>query len=105
MKMVEDGASKIERSIEEGLLDVGILLWPVDQAVFDSFPIVRDQLKVVMHPAHRLADRERIELAELELERFIFFLTAISPCMTGSRTHAVRRASFPASYPKAPSGI
>ncbi len=33
------------------------------------------------------------------------FLTAISPCMTGSRTHAVRRASFPASYPKAPSGI
>ncbi|MED4599799.1 LysR family transcriptional regulator [Paenibacillus validus] len=73
MKMVEDGASKIERSIEEGLLDVGILLWPVDQAVFDSFPIVRDQLKVVMHPAHRLADRERIELAELELERFIFF--------------------------------
>lgn len=73
MKMVEDGARKIEESIEEGLLDAGILLLPVNQAVFDWFPIFNDRLKVVMHPAHPLADREQIELAELEQERFILF--------------------------------
>ncbi|MGE5702603.1 MAG: LysR family transcriptional regulator [Clostridia bacterium] len=73
IEMVEDGAKKIEESIANGSLDVGAVLWPIDQSVFDMVPLVDDRLRLVMHPAHRLAQREQVELAELAHERFILF--------------------------------
>lgn len=73
IQMVEDGARKIEQDLEEGALDVGVVLLPVDEERFDSFPIVQDRLNVILPPDHRLASRSRIELAELANEPFILF--------------------------------
>ncbi|MFD0616426.1 LysR family transcriptional regulator [Paenibacillus sp. GCM10027629] len=71
--MVEDGAKRIEERIEEGDIDVGAVLRPIDHEMFDSFPIVEDRLKVIMHPSHPLAERKHIELQELSQDRFILF--------------------------------
>lgn len=73
IRMFEDGAVKIKEDLAEGTLDVGVVLQPIDAGAFDSFPIVRDRLKVVLPPAHKLAGRRQIELAELENEPFILF--------------------------------
>ncbi|MCR8630975.1 LysR family transcriptional regulator [Paenibacillus radicis (ex Xue et al. 2023)] len=73
IKMVEDGARKIEESLSDGTLDVGVVLGPVDEEMFDTFRLVEDRLKVIMHPAHKLAQRSQIELVDLAHERFILF--------------------------------
>ncbi|MCQ6560267.1 LysR family transcriptional regulator [Paenibacillus mendelii] len=73
LTLVEDGARKVEESVAEGILDVGVVLWPVDEELFDSFPLVEDRLKVILHPSHRLASQQQLTLAELAEERFILF--------------------------------
>ncbi|WP_239614300.1 LysR family transcriptional regulator [Cohnella mopanensis] len=71
--LVEDGARKIEENIAEGLLDAGVVLWPVDEGIFDSFQLVKERMNVILHPEHPLASRNEIELADLALESFILF--------------------------------
>ncbi|MBB6736002.1 LysR family transcriptional regulator [Cohnella zeiphila] len=73
IKVTEDGARKVEEGIAEGMLDVGVVLLPLDEELYDSFPIVDDRLRVVLHPDHKLAGRKRIELAELADEPFLLF--------------------------------
>ncbi|UVI27765.1 LysR family transcriptional regulator [Paenibacillus spongiae] len=75
LALVEDGARKVEESVAEGTLDVGVVLWPADPDIFDSFPLVEDRLKVILHPSHPFASREMIGLGELAEERFILFNT------------------------------
>lgn len=73
IKMMENGAKRIEESLSEGILDVGVALWPIDEVLFDSFTLVEDRLKVILPSSHPLADREQIRLADLAEERFILF--------------------------------
>ncbi|MEW9701658.1 LysR family transcriptional regulator [Paenibacillus sp. SI8] len=73
IKMIEDGANKIEEYAADGTIDVGVMLAPIQQELFDSYSLFEDQLKVIMHPSHRLVNQEKIELAELANERFILF--------------------------------
>lgn len=70
---MEDGARKIEENIAEGLLDAGVILWPVDEKLFDSFQLFIDRMNVILHPVHPLAERKEIELADLAQENFIMF--------------------------------
>ncbi|RUS45887.1 LysR family transcriptional regulator [Cohnella sp. AR92] len=73
LRLVEDGASRIEASVADGALDVGVVLWPIDTDTFESFPLVQERLRVIMHPGHRLANRRNVELAELAEESFVLF--------------------------------
>ncbi|WP_256760170.1 LysR family transcriptional regulator [Cohnella sp. WQ 127256] len=73
IKLEEDGAAKIVQGIADGVLDAGVVLCPIDERAFDSFSLVKDKMKVIMHPSHRLATRKRIDLRELASERFILF--------------------------------
>ncbi|OMF33767.1 hypothetical protein BK133_13325 [Paenibacillus sp. FSL H8-0548] len=73
IKLMEYGAKKVEEHVSQGLLDVGVVLWPIDNDVFDSFQLVEDHMRVVMHPSHPLAASKQISLNELSSERFILF--------------------------------
>ncbi|GFN34103.1 putative HTH-type transcriptional regulator YwbI [Paenibacillus curdlanolyticus] len=73
IQLVEEGAKKIEESIADGSLEAGVVLLPVDPEAFETYPIVDDRMNVLVAPSHPLADRERIELAELAGESFILF--------------------------------
>lgn len=75
MKLIEDGAKKIEEQVRNGLLDVGVVLEPIDTEAFDSFPIIEDRLRVILHPSHPLAGNAQIGLSQLAQERFILFNT------------------------------
>ncbi|NIK76802.1 DNA-binding transcriptional LysR family regulator [Paenibacillus castaneae] len=73
VKLVENGARTIKEYIEDGSLEVGVVLLPVDSQIFDSFPIVEDRLNVILPLSHSLAERQWIELDELSEEPFILF--------------------------------
>ena len=71
--LVEDGAKKVEADVESGLLDIGVVLSPANEALFHSFSLVKEKLMLLVHPSHRLAKKEKVTLAELQQELFIFF--------------------------------
>ncbi|MBW7457926.1 LysR family transcriptional regulator [Paenibacillus sepulcri] len=73
IRMVEEGSVKVEESVASGELDVGVVLTPVDDELFESFPVIEEELRVIMHPSNALAGKQRVELAELAEERFILF--------------------------------
>ncbi|MFH5187067.1 cidABC operon transcriptional activator CidR [Paenibacillus sp. TAB 01] len=88
IQMVEDGSIKIESEVAGGNLDMGVVLLPTNEELFETYTIIQENLRLLVHPAHRLADREEVSLAELAEETFILFRedfalhdTIISECV------------------------
>lgn len=73
IQLVEDGAKKVEEHVEKGLLDIGVVLSPANEALFHSFSLVEEKLMLLVHPSHRLAEQEKVKLSELHQELFVFF--------------------------------
>ncbi|NPC94560.1 LysR family transcriptional regulator [Bacillus sp. WMMC1349] len=72
-QLVENGSIKVQEDIEEGSLDIGVVVLPTKEEIFHSFTIVKENLMLVVHPSHRYAERDEVELQELREEPFIFF--------------------------------
>lgn len=73
IQLLEDGAKKVEADVENGALDIGVVLSPTNEELFHSFSLVKEKLMLLVHPSHSLADRERVSLPELAHESFVFF--------------------------------
>lgn len=73
LQLFEDGAKKVEVDVASGALDIGVVVWPTGEDVFEYFPFVEDKLNVLVHPEHRLAGRTRITLNELADDSFVLF--------------------------------
>ncbi|KKC46124.1 MULTISPECIES: LysR family transcriptional regulator [Paenibacillus] len=69
----EHGAIRVESEVAEGLLDAGLVLAPVREDLFDSFPILQENLCVVMERGHVLAGRPELSLQELREEAFVMY--------------------------------
>lgn len=72
-QLVEDGSKKIEEDVGNNLLDVGVVVLPTNNDVFGHFSFMEEDLNLVLHPSHQLADRKEVNLAELAEESFILF--------------------------------
>jgi DNA-binding transcriptional LysR family regulator len=72
-ELVENGSKKIEEDVEKNLLDVGVIVLPTNDEVFDHFSLMKEDLKLILHPSHPLAEKEKINLEELANESFILF--------------------------------
>ncbi|MCM3598232.1 LysR family transcriptional regulator [Metabacillus idriensis] len=72
-QLVEDGSKKIEEDVTNNLLDVGIIVLPTKNDIFDHFSFMEEDLKLILHPSHRLAEKKEVQLAELANESFILF--------------------------------
>lgn len=72
-QLVEDGSKKIEEDVGSGQLDVGVVVLPTNDTLFDHFSFLKESLKLIVHPTHPLADRKEVNLAELHDEAFILF--------------------------------
>lgn len=73
LELFENGAKKVEADVEAGALDIGVVLLPINDDVFDSFSFVKESIQLVVHPSHPLAGRKEVSLAELGEERFLLF--------------------------------
>ncbi|MEW4024587.1 HTH-type transcriptional regulator CynR [Bacillus sp. B01(2024)] len=72
-QLVEDGSIKVQQGVEDGSLDIGVVVLPANEEIFHTFTIVKETLMLVVHPLHRLADEKECSLHELKEEPFIFF--------------------------------
>ncbi|SDL92933.1 LysR family transcriptional regulator [Sediminibacillus halophilus] len=71
--ITEYGGAKVVKSVEEGELDVAVAVLPVDDEIFNIYPIVEEKMNVVVPQEHRFANRKSIDLMELKDEEFIFY--------------------------------
>lgn len=100
-EIVEDGSKKIEEDVSNNLLDVGVVVLPTKNELFDHFSFIKEDLNLILHSSHPLADREKVNLAELSGESFIllnkdFVLTdiIISACNSvGFYPHSISECS------------
>ncbi|UOE93085.1 LysR family transcriptional regulator [Alkalihalobacillus sp. LMS39] len=73
LELVELGAKRIERLVEEGQVDVGIVVLPIDKKKFDIVPFIKEEFMLFVHPNHTLANESTVQLQQLADERFILF--------------------------------
>lgn len=74
IELVEAGSKTIEKGIEDGTLDIGIVCTlPENTDYFEFLPFVKDPLMVITHPEHRLAGRLGIKLEDLRDEAFVLY--------------------------------
>jgi DNA-binding transcriptional LysR family regulator len=59
--------------LRSGALDVGLLTLPVEGADLVQTPVMREELLLVMPPAHKLAKLRRITPADLVGQRWVLF--------------------------------
>jgi DNA-binding transcriptional LysR family regulator len=100
-QLTEEGSKKIEADVENNLLDVGVIVLPTKNEVFEHFSFMEEDLKLILHPSHPLAEKEEINLIELTNESFILFNKEfvlhdriISSCQSvGFNPHIISKSS------------
>ncbi|MFC7064152.1 LysR family transcriptional regulator [Halobacillus seohaensis] len=73
IKLMEHGANKVKKEVNDGLLDLGVVVLPADKKVFDIVPFIYEELMLFTHSSHPFAHRETVEVKDLEDESFILF--------------------------------
>lgn len=73
LELVELGAKLIEDLVEEGQIDVGIIVLPSDEAKFNISPFVKDEFVLYIHKDRALAQQPFVSLHQLQDEKFILF--------------------------------
>ena len=71
INLIEVGSRKVKDGIEDGSLDIGMVLLPVNENTFEMFPFVKEPLMLIVHPDHELAEQSNVELIQLKDESFI----------------------------------
>lgn len=73
IRLHEDGAKKVEDDVETGLLDIGMVVLPVNTAKLHCFTFVEEKLNLILPVGHRLAEADLVPLSELAEEEFVLF--------------------------------
>ncbi len=71
IELKEEGAKKVEKMIEEGSIDFGFAVLPVNENLFNSHQFVKSELKLIVHSEHPLAKADKIPLDKLKNEPFL----------------------------------
>ncbi|MGE7604459.1 cidABC operon transcriptional activator CidR [Peribacillus sp. NPDC097675] len=70
-QLVEAGSKKIEESVQNDQLDIGVIVLPTNTALFHHFAFLEEDIKLIVHPSHPLASEDEISLSDLQNESFI----------------------------------
>ncbi|MEC0301774.1 LysR family transcriptional regulator [Terribacillus saccharophilus] len=73
INITEYGAARVVKAVDEGEFELGVAVLPLDETEFNYYPIVEEDMKLMVYREHPLADRELVELKELKDEDFIFY--------------------------------
>lgn len=72
IQLVEDNVVRIKKAVNDGDLDLGIAVLPVDDE-FDVNPFIEEKMMLFVHSSHHYAKREEVSLIELKEESFVLF--------------------------------
>lgn len=78
LTLIEQGAKIIEQLVAEGSIDIGLVVLPVDEMVFNTLPFITDEFALYTHQEHALAQHHAVTLSELKEEKFILFSSDFS---------------------------
>ncbi len=73
LELVELGAKLISQLVEDGTVDLGIVVMPANEKKFNIYPFIQDEFVVYFYEDHPLAHKQSISLNELKDEKFIVF--------------------------------
>ncbi|MGE7781021.1 LysR family transcriptional regulator [Peribacillus sp. NPDC097264] len=73
IELVELGAKLIGQLVEDGRIDLGLVVMPANEAKFDIYPFIQDEFVLFVHDDHPLAHQSSVSLTELKEEKFILF--------------------------------
>jgi len=73
LELIELGAKRIENLVDEGQVDVGIVVNPTDHNKFNVHPFIKEEFTLFTHQSHLLANEKSVKLEQLETESFILF--------------------------------
>jgi DNA-binding transcriptional LysR family regulator len=71
--ITEYGGARVVRSVDEGEFELGVAVLPIEEEHFHVYPIVEEEMKLLVHREHSLAPRKVVNLSELKDEEFIFY--------------------------------
>ncbi|KAA9012231.1 LysR family transcriptional regulator [Niallia endozanthoxylica] len=71
ISMTEGSAKQLEHRVKQGSIDLAITVRPVNSELFESIPLLSEELVVIVDSEHRLAGKESLCLSELKDESFI----------------------------------
>ncbi|WP_231889771.1 LysR family transcriptional regulator [Oceanobacillus sp. Castelsardo] len=73
LDITEYGGARVVKSVEEGEIELGVAVQPLDEQVFHVYPIVKEEMKLVVHKDHPLALKKEVHIKDLRNEEFIFY--------------------------------
>ncbi|WP_396954556.1 LysR family transcriptional regulator [Neobacillus sp.] len=73
LNITEYGGARVVKSVEEGEFELGVAVLPLDELQFNIYPIVEEEMKLLVYKNHRLASRNEVEIEDLTDEEFIFY--------------------------------
>ncbi|KZZ85116.1 LysR family transcriptional regulator [Bacillus sp. SJS] len=71
--ITEFGAKKVVESVLAGEIEMGVAVLPVDDESFRTYPIVDEEMVLLVNESHPLASSSEVELSQLSSENFIFY--------------------------------
>jgi len=73
LNITEYGGARVVKSVEEGEFELGVAVLPIDEQQFDVYPIVEEEMKLLVYKEHHLARHNVVDIKELRNEEFIFY--------------------------------
>ncbi len=73
LELFEHGSKKVEISVQEGLIDIGIVCTEPQTKDFEYFFLTSDPLHVLLPADHPLAKESTIQLRQLATESFVLY--------------------------------
>ncbi|MFS0635372.1 LysR family transcriptional regulator [Mesobacillus foraminis] len=73
INITEYGGARVVKSVEDGEFELGVVVLPVSEEDFNVFPIVEEEMKLLVHQDHEFASREQVDIKDLTEEEIIFY--------------------------------
>src|SRR2546428_7094542 len=88
----EAGSRDLVHELEQGALDVALVILPVSHETLETSPLLREELVVAIAPDHPLASRRTIPIADLKGVPLVMFRDGYD--LRAATVAACRRAGF-----------
>src|SRR5256712_3422486 len=88
----EAGSRDLVRELEQGALDVALVILPLRHEMLETTPLLREELVVAVAPDHPLASRKTISVADLKGVPLVMFRDGYD--LRATTLAAFRRAGF-----------
>jgi len=88
----EAGSRDLVRELEQGALDVALVILPVSHETLETSPLLREELVVAVAPDHALASRRTIPIADLKGVPLVMFRDGYD--LRAATVAACRHAGF-----------